>query len=339
MSFDDHHSLNTPVSTAPTGKNFFLVEVSPKDGKWDKFRQSADSYKHLYKGTKFNSYADRISDCSKHLVMSLIVEPESGESYLHLESARFCRVPRCPICEWRRSLKWRAKVFKVLPRMLTEYPSARFLFLTLTVKNCPLDELRATLIEMNAAWRTLTKRKSFPAIGWIKAVEVTRAKNDYAHPHFHCLLMVQPSYFQGKYYLSKDKWIDLWQGSLGVDYAPSIDIQAIKSLNPLDKNELISVLETVKYSVKSSDVLKLETDVNHVISNQDWLVMLTEQLYKMRLISTGGVFKNYLRDLEDDNDLIHINENFVDNPEGSKAASLMFTWNEQIKRYMSASNL
>jgi plasmid rolling circle replication initiator protein Rep len=335
MSIADNHSLTCPTCASASRKNLFLVELSPKDAKWDNFRQSADKYKELYKGTKFSAYSERIDSCSKHLAMAVIVNSETGEACLNLESARFCRVPRCPVCDWRRSLKWRAKTFKVLPKIISQYPDARFLLLTLTVKNCSLDELRATLIAMNAAWHKLAQRKSFPAIGWIKAVEITRAKDDYAHPHFHCLLMVKPSYFKGANYLSKDKWIDLWQKSLAVQYRPSIDIQAIREFSTVDKESFRSVLETVKYSVKSADILRLETDITHTISNQDWLVTLTEQLYKMRLLSTGGVFKQYLRELELENDdLIHINEDLIDTEEGQKAASLIFTWSEQVKRYL-----
>jgi plasmid rolling circle replication initiator protein Rep len=334
MLIDLHHSLNSPIGT-PNQKKIFLAEVSPNDQKWDDFRRSAEKYADYYEGTQYSSYADRIRDCARNLSMALKVDPETGELKLKLEDARFCRVARCPICGWRHSMKWRAKAFKVMPGILERYPDTRFLLLTLTVRNCSLDELRQTLTDMNAAWQRVTQRKQFPAFGWFKAVEVTRAENDYAHPHFHITLMVKPSYFTGKYYLSKDRWIELWQKSLRVDYAPSIDITSIKDLQTGEPSTLIAVLETLKYSVKSADVIGLDIGENRTMSNQQWLLTLTHQLHKMRMVATGGVMKEYLKDLEDDNDdLIHINENVIDDENLSKAATLMFRWNEHIKRYV-----
>lgn len=46
------------------------------------------------------------------------------------------------ICTWRKSLRWKAKAYSSLPKFLEEHPGYRFLFLTLTVKNCEVNELR-----------------------------------------------------------------------------------------------------------------------------------------------------------------------------------------------------
>ena len=52
-------------------------------------------------------------------------------------------------CQWRRSLMWKAKAYKILPRIVEAYPSHRFLFLTLTVKNTDITILNQTLKQMN----------------------------------------------------------------------------------------------------------------------------------------------------------------------------------------------
>lgn len=232
---------------------------------------------------------------------------------------------------------WRAKTFKIIPKIFEDYPSSRFLFLTLTVRTCPLQELRSTLTHMNKSWKRLTERQQFPAIGWMKTVEVTRSWDDLAHPHFHCLLMVKPSYF-GKYYLTQDDWIELWQKSLRVDYPPSIEIQAVKSITGADQGMREAVIETLKYSVKPSDVLNTRLPT-HRISDQDWLVELTSQLYQMRAIATGGVLKKYLKELEGENDklddLIHATQN-VDSEAINKSVSVFFDWIQHRKRYVAS---
>ena len=315
-----------------------LSRISPGDERFDKLRANASRFSELYRGTVYDAYSDRIDGCSTLLEFVIALNPETGEQKYKLKSARFCRVPRCPVCQWRKSLMWRAKTFKVIPRIFEDYPSTRFLFLTLTVRTCPLQDLRSTLADMNKAWELLSKRKQFPAIGWVKTVEVTRSWDDLAHPHFHCMLMVKPSYFTGKYYLSKENWIELWQKSLRVDYPPSIAIKAVKSLTGANQGMREAVIETLKYSVKPSDVLSDRLPTNR-ISDQDWLVELTKQLYQTRAIATGGVFKNYFKELETENDnledLIHATED-LDSEVMDNSISLFFEWIQYRKRYVAS---
>jgi len=317
-----HFLTNQEIGKTP------LSEISPTDVRWDTFRSQADDFQDLYKGTVYDSYADRMSACSDWLEFAIGTNLETGDSKLKLEMARFCRVPRCPICQWRRSLMWRAKAFKIMPKVIGDYPAARFLFLTLTVRNCPLVELRSTLVDMNLAWARLTQRKQFPAIGWVKSVEVTRGKDDTAHPHFHCLLMVNGAYF-GRDYLSHDKWTELWKKSLRISYTPIVHVQAVKTISGADKGMLNAVLETIKYSVKPSDVFKGSSRQ----VDREWLVELTKQLYKTKSIATGGLLKDYLRELEEEpDDLIHVDE-LPDSEIESKGITLCFLWNQWIKKY------
>lgn len=312
--------------------------VSPKDERFDEIRRNTARFAQHYRGSIYDAYADRMDNCSTLLEFVIGLNPDTGEQKFKLKSARFCRVPRCPICQWRKSLMWRAKTFKIIPKIFEDYPSSRFLFLTLTVSNCPLQELRSTLAHMNKSWERLSKRQQFPAIGWVKTVEVTRSKDDLAHPHFHCMLMVNPSYFTGKYYLSHEKWVELWQKSLRVNYPPSVKIQAVKGITEANQGMREAVIETLKYSVKSSDVLNVRLPSNRV-SDREWLIELTTQLYQMRMIATGGVFKNYFKELESENenldDLIHATET-LDSEVMNTSVSLFFDWIEYRKRYVTS---
>lgn len=310
-----------------------LVDLSPKDKKWDERRAEADGFKNLYKGTEFDTYSARIRVCSELLVFAFQVN-ETGNYALKLQDARFCRVRHCPVCQWRRSLMWRAKAFKVLPEVVKQYPKSRFIFLTLTVKNCQLSELRDTLAWMNKSWKLLTKRKEWPAQGWIKSVEVTRSDDDLAHPHFHCLLMVRPSYFTTGY-LSQKRWSELWQGCLKVNYTPVVHIQTVKPAKGVEKAldgsaMLTALCETLKYSVKPEDILG---DDDRGMSNQEWLVELTHQLHKTRAVATGGVLKEHLKLLEEEpDDLIFADESGVTEAEPDSPV-VAFGWREKAKRY------
>jgi plasmid rolling circle replication initiator protein Rep len=317
----------------------YLSTLSPKDSRWDDKRSQADRFKALYQGTEYNCYAVRIADCSCHLLFAFQVD-DTGLCKLKLQAAKFCRVRLCPVCQDRRSIMWRGKAFKILPKVLEDYPKARFIFLTLTVRNCPLDELRSKLNWMHKSWRRLIERKEFAAVdGWIRSVEVTRGADDTAHPHYHCLLMVKPGYF-GKNYVTQEQWSILWQECLGVEYNPIVDVRAVKPKKGTPEEEqqfavMAAIVETIKYSCKPSDSLRSDglTAIATVMSNQQWLVELTKQLHKTRAIATGGVLKAYLKLLEDDpEDLIHVDENGLSETD-SESPRVIFGWREKAKRY------
>lgn len=215
----------------------YLSDVSPRDVKWDKRKVQSLGIAELYAQTHYDKYTERMDACSGWLGFALVDVDGTGELAFRLRNAQFCRVRLCPICQWRRSLMWQAKFRRKLPGILADYPKHSFVFLTLTVRNCPLDELRATLAWMGESWKRLTLRKEFPAVGWVRNVEVTRGANDYAHPHFHALLMVAPGYFsQG--YVSQKKWTEIWRSCLRIEYEPRVDIRVIRLRYPAHKPDI-----------------------------------------------------------------------------------------------------
>jgi plasmid rolling circle replication initiator protein Rep len=290
-----------------------LSDLSPQDKPWDKHRAFADRVQTHYAGTEFNDYSQRVSFCSQLLEFGL-TPTENGTLKLKLRSARFCRVRHCPVCQWRRSLMWKAKAYKVLPKIVEAYPTHRWLFVTLTQKNVPVTELRDTLKAMNKGFQRLAERKTWPAIGWLRSTEVTRGRDGNAHPHFHCLLMVPRSYF-GRNYIKQDEWVKLWRDCMRLDYSPILDTRAVKE----GDKPMQLVPELLKYVTKESDL----------VASREWFLEYTRQLHKMRMISTGGVLKQYLKELEQEpEDLIG-----QDGEMSEDVASLYFNWRRQEKRY------
>ncbi len=294
-----------------------LGDLSPRDKPWDKHRANADRVQGFYASSvEHHRYAQRLSDCAQLLEFKLTPDADQGQLRLKLANARFCRVRHCPVCQWRRSLMWKAKAYKVLPKIVESYPTHRWLFLTLTVKNCPITELRSTLQWMNRSFQRLSQRKDWPAIGWLRSTEVTRSKDGSAHPHFHCLLMVKASYF-GQNYIKQSDWVDLWKSCLRVDYAPVLDVQAVKR----GKQPTDLVPELLKYCTKESDLT----------ADREWFLELTRQMHKMKCVTTGGILKAYLKELEEEpEDLIGEGEDPSEVDEGS----LCFRWKQVEKKYL-----
>jgi plasmid rolling circle replication initiator protein Rep len=210
---------------------------------------------------------------------------------------------------------WKAKAYKVLPRIVAAYPTHRWLFVTLTQKNVPITELKETLVKMNRAFQRLSQLKAWPAIGWLRSTEVTRGRDGSAHPHFHCLLMVPSSYFTTKY-IKQAEWVAMWRRSLRLDYNPVLDVQAVKK----GEQPMQLVPELLKYCTKESDL----------VADREWFLELTRQMHKMKCVVTGGVLKDYLKELEQEpEDLIGES----DEPEDEDEGTLYFGWKRQAKKY------
>ena len=294
--------------------NSNLSDLSHRDKPWDKHRSNADTVSYYYSDSEFSDYSLRVNSCSEFLDFRLVPDNEDGLLKLKLNSARFCRVRHCPVCQWRRSLMWKAKAYKILPNVVRDYPNHRWLFVTLTVRNCRITELKSTLKWMHESFKRLTKLKDFPAVGWLKSTEITRGKDGSAHPHFHCLLMVQSNYF-GKNYMRQSQWVEMWKKCLRIDYKPVMDVQAVKK----GKQPMSLVPELLKYVTKESDLTK----------DREWFLELTRQMHRMRCIATGGILKDYLKALEEEPEDLIGDDGKDDVDEGH----LYFGWKRKVKKY------
>ena len=293
-----------------------LSDLSKRDRPWDKHKLNAERVSKHYAGSEFQGYSQRTSLCADLLKFKLIPDAFEGAYKLKLSSAKFCRVRHCPICQWRRSLRWKARACEILPRVVEDHPKYRWLFATFTVKNCDIEDLRRTLSIMNRGFKRMVERKAWPAVGWIRSVEVTRNQiNGTAHPHFHCLLMVRPSYF-GREYLSQMKWVSLWQSCARVDYKPILDIQAIRK----DVPPTVLIPEILKYAVKESDMVK----------DRLWFLELTRQLHKTLGVTVGGILRNYFRNVDQEIESDLVGE---DNQDEINEGSCYFGWRQDEKKY------
>ena len=228
---------------------------------------------------------------------------------------------------------WQARFYQALPAIVEAHPKARWVFLTLTLRNCDITDLGDTLTHMNRAFQRLKDRKEFrPVLGWVRTTEVTKGKDGSAHPHFHTLMMVPPSWFT-RHYVKHSRWVELWGDCLRVPYTPNVDIRVVKTKapkgrqTPLIENTIDSlrgaVAETLKYSTKPSDM----TDQGDV---DGWFLELTRQTYKRRFIATGGALKDVLKlDEETDDDLALADGEGTD--EGPRIA---FDWKTAKRQYI-----
>ena len=258
---------------------------------------------------------------------------QDAEGNRRLKQGNFCRIRVCPMCNWRRSLKLFSQVSAVTDAILAE-KKARFIFVTLTVQNVRGDVLRETIDKINKAFKYIVdKHQTFaPAkklkenlLGYMKAEEITyNADRDDFHPHIHAILEVRPSYFKNGYIKQKD-WTAMWRAALGVDYDPLVDVRNIKG------GTAKAVAEVAKYPVKMDGILKIKDKEKAAKA----LVELYSAIFRRRLVTFGGDFKEYRKRLQLDDvetgDLIHVEaEEKAFNP----VAQILFKWRADVGAYI-----
>ena len=272
----------------------------------------------------------KIANCALTLKADVLLH-EDFEPEANLKAARLCNTRLCPFCEWRRTRAWRARLFSGLEALYEEKPKLRGVFLTLTVKNCRLEDLGDQLTQMNRAWDRLVRKSFFPTEYWFRRTEVTIGSSGlspatFAHPHFHVLLLVTPSYFSTGY-IRQTEWRKQWMDAARLDYAPVIDVRSAKknSVSGLSsaENAKGAVLEAAKYAAKATELMELGPD----ISELHW------QLRNRRLYALSSKLRKYIKSA--DIDAAEMMDNDAKPlPAGTERVEVLAQWFEDTNEYL-----
>lgn len=280
----------------------------------------ASSYERL----GFEKKSARVSDCGT--LLDWVHDVDKWK----LHNANFCKDRLCPMCAMRREYKVFAQVSKVMDIIQDDYI---FLFFTPTVRNCSADELPSVIDRMQKAWYRLIGYKAFEKAvkGYFRSLEVTHNTNTFSpfydtyHPHFHCILAVNKSYFVSSDYINHDKWLDMWRKAYRDPTITQVDIRRCKSKQDILEGEKAvkalssAVAEISKYAVKSADYLGEVRNGSLVRPFSDDFIdntvaALTVALYKRRLICFGGIIEDVRRQLMlddvEDGDLVHLDGDY-----------------------------
>lgn len=295
-----------------------------KDRNWKGRKILSLKLADIYRSLNYrDSLVDRVETCGDTL---RFIRREDGS--LRLYQAYFCKNKLCPMCNWRRSMKYSYQTSQIVDEAIKEQPKGRFLFLTLTVKNVPGEELNDTISQLTKSFDRLFKRAKVQKnlIGFLRSVEVTHneKENNY-HPHIHVLMMVKPNYFNGRgdNYINQEEWGQMWSQSLKVDYVPMVDVRAVKERGKGLKG---AILETAKYPTKP-----IELDLKNAQVVDD----LYNGLYRKRQLGYGGLFKEIRKRLQlsdvENGDLVHTSEDENDVSTGTKIVAI---WNARKQDYL-----
>jgi len=332
-----------------------LTGVSVSDvsmGLFDRDGKRVINYEKKAKNMKF---------CGRQLDFAKI------DDKLKLIKANFCRVALCPMCQWRKTLRVFYDTSRIASELEERNKNLKAIFLTLTVKNCSVENLNKTLDNMFNAWHDFMRSKTLnPMVrgeikhivkGWFRALEVSydggefitqrqynKAREYYNkqgvkvgdknpnfnmfHPHFHAILYVDESYFKGADYLHTEDWVKLWQKSARLDYAPVCDVRLVKKGGR--KKE---IAEVAKYTYKDAEILKIAMSGDKKV---EVVKGMCDAFHQRKLYAYGGLMKSIAAELKikdaDKSDLVTVDG---DKLNGNIAAAILrYRWNVGLSNYV-----
>ena len=316
---------NAKAGQAPPQANFGLLEGFSQHRAFN-----SPIARQLMLDADTRDIGRRIANCAHTIKADVLLHPELPPE-TNLKAAHVCNTRLCPFCEWRRTRVWRRRLYEGLNALYVDKPKLRGVFLTLTVRNCRLEDLGDQLDQMNKAWNRFVRRSFFPTSLWFRRTEITvggipGTSSLSAHPHFHALLLVPPGYF-GPNYVKQLTYQKEWMDSARLDYVPVVDVRSAKQKNGTggssSEASRAAVVEAAKYAAKATDLMELGNSVSEL----HW------QLKNRRLYSVSKELNKYIKsgDISAaemmDNDAKPL-------PEGTERVEVIAQWFEDTREYL-----
>lgn len=270
-----------------------------------------------YGSPELKKRAQLMENCGHLVEYGITADGEYG-----LKSASFCRQRLCPVCQWRRSLK----IYKRLREAASALSdSVTYQLLTVSRPNCAAEKLPQEITTLYKNCDTLLKlpelrsRKELERLqarmpsgvllpdvrkavkGYFRAFECTYNRTtDMFHPHLHIVLAVNPSYYNSRYYITRERYVAAWnmlnmwdKDSAGYDL--SLDIRRIKDIGG-------GLAEVCKYATKPLPICGNDAESMRAAAHHAEVADFA--LHGRRLIRAAGCIQEALRgdDLDEPDD-------------------------------------
>ncbi len=183
-----------------------------------------------------------------------------------------------------------------LPSLIDKYANNEWFFVTLTIRNCHIDNLHDEYKSLNDAFCRLMKMPEFSQYfsqngkyyknrdgernaGYFKVLESSSCEEfNYCKPHIHLLLHMPKNFRDSKNYLSNDKLQKIWQLACQINYPPMVDIIRIKNNEDLISN----ICSIASYLSKPLQLLK---------HNDNYIIRYLQQIKGLKLSTFCGTLK------------------------------------------------
>jgi len=191
-----------------------------------------------------------------------------------------------------------AKFYHVFPKVYSKYPTYKYAAMTFVGRSCSITKLASILDGMSKAWEHVANSPIYPAVGSLKALEITCEGEDSITPHYHVLMAVLPSYL-GRRYVPKKEWRELWQEALCTDWLPEVRIHYVSprvyitadSAAYGSASRINIVLKGIKKMMNECLEREIDTIENHCLLSE----VLT-QLSNTKPVEISGVFSEFVEE-------------------------------------------
>ena len=252
-------------------------------------KQATEKLTDVYLRIGETKRAGRVNDCATWLDFTY-----SDDDMCRLAHANFCRDTLCPQCAKRKSIKLYTQVKSCVEHLQKD--GYRFLFTTLTIRNCSGDDLAATCKHLyNSYIRLMDLDRMGFVCGAFRALEITHDNEEFItrdmyfgnpkrhmkpkvkyyrerglkigdknpnfdmfHPHLHIIWVVKESYFH-----NSPDWIDNKAPNLELvklwQKALNVDYEPnadIRACSSKDIKENILGINTIDLSSAVAEVAK-----------------------------------------------------------------------------------
>jgi len=184
---------------------------------------------------------ERVCNCGIWLEMLADREEKKMKVY----RANFCGNRFCSMCAWRLAHKDAIKIVTLMEYLKTEYDKD-FISVVLTAPNVKANNLKNEITRFNKAFKNFYQRNEIVKMhdGYVRKLEITyNAQSNTYHPHFHCIFVVNKSYFSSRDYVKHGRWLELWREVMSDSTISQVNVKRFDS----------NVNEIAKYAAKDSD--------------------------------------------------------------------------------------
>lgn len=186
------------VNFLPTKKFSELADVAAANAQTLNRRKKENiNLSRIYQKIGQQDRAHRVAFCCSYRYM--LVDSEKRAHNIHTVR---CRDRHCSECQKIKSWIYQSRLKRTaIEKIKSDFKSDEFLFLTFTLKNPKVTQMRKAMRTMSQAFGMLTRRKPFSEIfrGGIRTFEVTRnyaeRLKNHCHPHIHAIAQTKSDAF------------------------------------------------------------------------------------------------------------------------------------------------
>ena len=240
--------------------------------------------------TEFNKWSERIRSSCQYLKIST---DENGKNKI---SKLISMIRPEPLTSHHLQQKSWAQFNKNAPSVIEQYPHHIWLFITLTIPNCDISNLRERYKYLNSSFSNLLKMNEFKKYfgqsgqfyknkkgekncGYFKVLEASKSSEfNHCKPHMHIIFHMPKNFEDSKNYLSEQKLQELWMKACNINYPLHVDIIRVKN----DENLVSNICGFASYMTKPHDLLKC---------SDNYIITYIQQIMGVKLSTFSGTLK------------------------------------------------